>query len=86
MTLTPIKERFSKMFWVVEDRRVRHLRCYECPPNDDTVWWCPEAGFSGSTAHHFFQTQQEAELKFREKLRKQIEAAEKLANELRGLL
>ncbi len=47
------------MFWVVEETGIRHLKCWECHPSED-MWWCPEAGFSGSTKHHFFDTEKAA--------------------------
>lgn len=54
------------MFWVVEDSGVRHLRAWSCADarsKNTNYWWCPEAGFSGSTKHHFFATEFKARLK-----------------------
>lgn len=53
-TTTPARK--SKMFWVLEDTGVRYLKCWDCPPNKD-MWWCPQAGFSGSRKHHFFYSE-----------------------------
>ncbi len=71
-------ERKSKMFWVVEDSQVRYLKCWECTGSED-LWWCPQAGFSGSSKHHFFDTEKTA-------LEKLISSLSKAQSEIASLL
>ena len=67
MALNPVNaetakkpERKSKMFWVLGDYDVKHLKCWDCDSADGSLWWCPQAGFSGTTRHHFFTDEKTA--------------------------
>lgn len=53
-------KRKSKMFWVLGDYDVRYLKCWECNSAEGNLWWCPQAGFSGTTTHHFFESEETA--------------------------
>ena len=75
------KIRAYRMCWGAEDTRVRHLMCYECPPNE-AVWWCPDAGFSGQQEYHFFETKELAVSKVRQDLINDIAALQKALSEL----
>ena len=49
------------MWWAVTDQgEVSHVKGYSCGATNPDYWWVPQLGYSMSSNHHLFASQEQA--------------------------